>query len=374
MKLMHISDLHIGKRLKERSLIEDQKYILNQIISIAVDNGIDAILIAGDVFDDGNNTTIDAVNLFDDFLTEVSKKNIPIYLVGGNHDSMDRLEFGSRLFVKNKVFISSVFKGRPESFELKKGDEVIGIHLMPFVKPVHVKEFYPDVTSYDEAIRAVFKDMELDRSRKNVLITHQYVVSGDQMPEICDSERRYIGGEEAVSASIFNQFDYVALGHIHSPQWIGRETVRYCGAPLKYTGSENETEKSVTIIDTCDMSISEVPLRPLRDIRVIKGPLDKLIEYGRQHPEGRDDYIFAVLDNEEMDAMIRLRDVYPNTLSISVKNVIDDDVFILNPDIEPDWIDLMGEFEKFFKSKTNEEMTESQRKLAREIMERTGVI
>ena len=214
MKLMHISDLHIGKRLKERSLIEDQKYILNQIISIAVDNGIDAILIAGDVFDDGNNTTIDAVNLFDDFLTEVSKKNIPIYLVGGNHDSMDRLEFGSRLFVKNKVFISSVFKGRPESFELKKGDEVIGIHLMPFVKPVHVKEFYPDVTSYDEAIRAVFKDMELDRSRKNVLITHQYVVSGDQMPEICDSERRYIGGEEAVSASIFNQFDYVALGHI----------------------------------------------------------------------------------------------------------------------------------------------------------------
>ena len=376
MRFMHISDLHIGKRLKERSLIEDQEYILEQIMRIAEEQNIDAMLIAGDVFDDGNSTTIEAVNLLDDFLTDVSGKGIAIYMISGNHDSMDRLEFGSRLFRKNDVFIGSTFKGSPERFELNRNGETVDIYLMPFTKPVHIREFYPDIENdYDDALKAVFSDVELKKDRKNILVTHQYVVSGSQLPEICDSERKFIGGEEAVGSNIFDGFDYVALGHIHSPQSIGRETVRYCGAPLKYTGSENETDKTVTIIDVGDdVTITEIPLVPKRDIRIIKGPLDKLIECGRANPEGKDDYIFAIIDDEEMDAMARLREVYPNTLSIAVKNEkVDDMEFDLVADLEE--IDMMKEFEKFFKEKMDgQEMTESQKKIIKDLMSSTGAI
>ena len=374
MKFMHISDLHLGKRLNTASLINDQRYILEQITRIAEENKVDCMLIAGDVFDEGNSTSAESVTLLDDFLTGLSELGIRTYMISGNHDSMDRLEFGSRMFSKNNLFISSTFKGYPERFEVNDGGKTMGIYLLPFVKPAHVRQFYPETPSdFNSALNTVFAHANLGKEDVRILVTHQYVVSGTQYPETCDSERKYIGGEEAVSADLFEDFDYVALGHIHSPQTIGRETVRYCGAPLKYTGSVMETDKSVTIIDTAEgISITEVPLRPLHDIRIIKGPLDKLLEMGKNDP-CREDYIFAVVQGDSMSAMARMREVYPNTMHLSFENDLKDDAEIA-PDIDLEHLDINDEFAKFFKSKTEEELTESQKKMVKELFDKMEVV
>ena len=374
MKFMHISDLHLGKRLNTASLIDDQRYILEQITKIAEEDKVGCMLIAGDVFDEGNSTSAESVTLLDDFLTGLSDLGIRTYMISGNHDSMDRLEFGSRMFSKNNLFISSTFKGYPERFEVVDNGKIVGIYLLPFVKPAHVRQFYPETPSdFNSALSTLFAHTNLGKDDVRILVTHQYVVSGTQYPETCDSERKYVGGEEAVSADIFEDFDYVALGHIHSPQPIGRETIRYCGAPMKYTGSAKETDKSVTIIDTDGgIRISEIPLKPLRDIRLLKGPLDKLVEMGKKDPCNQD-YIFAVIQGDSMNAMARMREVYPNTMHLSFENDLKNDANI-EADIDLEHLDINDEFAKFFKSKTEEELTESQKKMVRELFDKMEVV
>ena len=372
--MMHISDLHLGKRLKDRSLIEDQRFILNQILDIADSEDIEGMLIAGDIFDDGNNTIIEAVELLDWFFVQLKDRRIETFVVSGNHDSMVRLQYGAALFSSNGINIASTFKGAPEKYEMKGRDGIaVDVYLLPFVKPMNVRQFYEDVTrDYDEAIVKVMNDVNVDNTRKNIIVTHQNIVSGDIMPIVSDSERKFIGGEAAVSADNFDMFDYVALGHIHKAQFVGKETVRYSGAILKYALSEKETDKSVTILEIGDdITIREVPLRPLRDVRILSGSLNELIEKGKTDPNNKD-YIMAKIDGEEINAMNKIRAVYPNTLALSFNRYSSGDVEY-ESEGDLDSIDLKEEFERFFAKATGKEMTENQRKIMAELFEKAEV-
>lgn len=374
MRFAHISDLHLGKRLKERSLEEDQRHILKEIVRICTEEKVDGVLIAGDVFDDGNTFTNEASAMLDDFLTELSERGLPVFMISGNHDSMDKLNFGSRMFRKSGLYISSVFSGKADRYPLTKDGQTVDIYLLPFIKPIHVKRAYPDerIETYEDAIRCVLEHS--DRSdNKKIIVSHQTVLGGGAMPEMSDSERAFIGGSESINSSVYRDFDYVALGHIHSPMNMGSETIRYCGAPLKYALSRKEKDKSVTIVDIGeDVKVSTVPLKPLHDVRILKGPLDKLIEEGKNDPNS-DDYIGVLLEGFEMNPMEKLREVYPNVLAMEyVKTGEQSGSLIEDMDLEK--LDADEEFEKYFKSKTGEEMTESQKKLIHDLFEANGVV
>ena len=374
MKMMHISDLHLGKRLNGRSLKEDQKFILDQIVEVAIDEGVSAMLIAGDVFDDGSTPSAESVTLLDNFLTDLRDIGIQTYMVSGNHDNMDKLEFGSRMFRDSGLFISSTFKGYPERFEICENDRKIAIYLLPFIKPSNVRPYNDDVPSdYNSALEWVLKENPVGDEDISIMVTHQYVVSGSHYPETCDSESRYVGGEEAVNADLFDEYDYVALGHIHSPQCIGRETVRYCGAPLKYTGSVKETAKSVTILDIEDeVTVRTRDLKPLRDVRVIRGPLEELIRIGKTDPDNKD-YIYATIEGESMNAMARMREVYENTMHLSFENSLDEEAD-LSTDIDLEHLDLVEEFSRFYELKAKEEISESQKKIIKDLFDRMEAI
>jgi len=375
MRIMHISDLHLGKRLNERSLDEDQRYILKEILRIADDNKADALIVAGDIYDDGNSTSADSVSMFDDFITELSRRNLPTYIISGNHDSATKLEFGSRLFNDKGLFISKSFSGSMERHELSKNGQTIDVYLLPFVKPSNVKKEYPEesVDTYEDAVSCVIKHTEMPEGRKRILVTHQYVV-GSSPTILCESERFVKGGTEQIKSRVFDGFDYVALGHIHTPQDVGCSTVRYCGSPLKYSKSEIYMNKSVTMVDIDDdVKVWTVPLVPLRDMRLVKGTLDQIIDAAKNETEGRDDYIYAELEDHPLSPMDRLREVYPNIMHVDFAKTgdisVDEYAFP-----EGETLDPMAEFEKFFHKYSGEEMTDSQKKIVRELFEETGVM
>lgn len=364
MKFVHISDLHIGKKLKEASLEEDQRYILEQIVGIVRDEAPDAVLIAGDVYDTTTPTT-EAVMLLDSFLTSLVSLEVPVFMISGNHDSPEKLGFGSRLFETNRLFISSIYSGGLDIHTLEKDGVSVDICMLPFIKPIHVRRFYPDekIESYTDAVRCSIEHTDLAPGRKRVLMTHQFVVSGGDQPLAGGSEIAFVGGTECVDASLFDGFDYVALGHIHRPQKVGRETIRYCGTPLKYSVSECDDEKSVTIVDIEDkVSISTVPLKPLRDIRVLRGPLNGIIEAGKTD-SCKQDFVYVELENDVLDALPRLREVYPNVMSVEVTGRRKG-YEILESGIDEDWdFDPVESFATFYKKKTGNDLTDSQRRI-----------
>ena len=243
MKLIHLSDLHIGKRVNEFSMIEDQEYILKQILKIIDNEAPDGVIIAGDVYDK-SVPSAEAVELFDDFIVRLSKRDLPVYIISGNHDSPERLAFGNRLMVSSNIYFSSVYNGKTERFELADEYGTTAIYMLPFVKPSHVRRFYPDdkIESYTDAIEVAVREMKINQGNRNIIITHQFVTGAERS----DSEDISVGGTDNVDASAFDSFDYVALGHIHRPQNVGSETIRYCGSPLKYSFSEAPYEKSVS--------------------------------------------------------------------------------------------------------------------------------
>lgn len=322
---MHISDLHIGKRVNEYSMLEDQAHILAQIIDIAKKRTPDAILIAGDIYDKSQPST-EAVVLLDDFLTQLTALTIPIFIISGNHDSPQRLGFGNRLLQKNQLYIASVFQGSLESVTLQDEYGDVHIHMLPFIKPAMLKPFFEEsFDSYDAALRGVINAGEIDTTKRNVLISHQFVISGSKQPIRSDSEQITVGGLDQIDASAFDAFDYVALGHLHGPQRVGRDTIRYCGSPLKYSFSEVHQKKSVVMIELQEKehtSIDMIPLLPLRDMREIKGPIASLLSLGKQDKAGSLDYIHATLTDEEdiYDALGQLREVYPNLMVLDFEN------------------------------------------------------
>lgn len=374
MRFIHISDLHIGKKLKEASLEEDQRHILAQIIGIVSEQRPDGVLIAGDVYDT-TSPTIESVTMLDWFLTELTSMDVPVFMISGNHDSPEKLSFGSRMFEKNNLFISGTYSGHLDVHTLTRGDESVDICMLPFIKPVHARRAHPDdvIENYNDAVRSAIGHTELEEGRKRILMTHQFVMSNGIAPRMSDSESVFVGGTESVDASLFDRFDYVALGHIHRPQSVGRPTVRYCGTPLKYSESECDHEKSVTMVDIGnEVTITTIPLVPLRDLRVIRGPIDRLIEEGKKD-SNRDDFIYVKLDVNSIDALSRLREVYPNVMSIEVGETTGSE-YIEEGEPEPWGLDMVDAFEQFYRNKTGKDLTEKQREIVRDALPEGAVL
>lgn len=326
MKFIHLSDLHLGKSVNEFSLIKDQEYILQEILEVIEKESVDAVLIAGDIYDRAVPSE-EAVRLFDEFLTTLSKRKKKVFIISGNHDSDERLNYGSRLFQINEIFISGKYKGELVCVDVQDEYGILHVWMMPYIKASHVAHYYPkeDTSTYDAAIRTVIKNCEINREERNIILVHQFVAGKNGDPELSGSENAVlnIGTIDKISADCFADFDYVALGHIHSAQCVGRETIRYAGSPLKYSLNQREilSEKSVPVITMEEKGKVEVtlcPLKPMREVRKIKGELKTLIE----NAVDTEDYIYATLTDEEFqfDAMARLREVYPNIMKMDYDN------------------------------------------------------
>ena len=323
MKFIHLSDLHIGKRVNEYSMIEDQQYILTQIINIIDEVKPAGVIIAGDVYDKPIPSA-EAVELFDNFLCKLAERNLRTFVISGNHDSPERIAFASRLIDKSGIHLSPVYNGTvtPVTLTDEYGD--IDIYMLPFIKPAHVRRFYPDeeISNYTDAMKVAIDNMPLDKAKRNLIITHQFVTGSER----CESEELSVGGADNVDAAVFKDFDYVALGHIHGPQNCTSERIRYCGTPLKYSFSEANHKKSVTVVELPEkgnLKVDTIPLTPLRDMKEIKGTYDEIIE--RDFYEGTSytkDYMHITLTDEEdiYDAIGRLRIVYKNLMKLDYDN------------------------------------------------------
>ena len=327
MKFLHLGDLHLGKSLGEFDLIDDQEYILSQILDVIENEKIDAVLIAGDIYDKAVPSEA-ATNLLDWFLNKLSKTGAKTFIISGNHDSDDRLNYGSSLFESNNIFISSKFNGNLLKQSLEDEYGAIDIYLLPFVKASQVKHYFPKakIESYDDAVRTVIKEAKIDKDNRNIILAHQFVAGKKEDPVFAGSENigtKSVGLVEKIGYDCFDEFDYVALGHIHSPQKIGREEVRYSGSPLKYSLSETNNSKSVPVItmkNKGDVEIELIPLNPKRDLRHIKGKMKTLLS--KENIKETEDFIYVTLTDEEIvdNAMGIFQQTYPNTVRIDYDN------------------------------------------------------
>ena len=323
MKLVHLSDLHLGKKVNEFSMIEDQEYILTRIINSIDDEKPQVVMIAGDVYDKAVPSA-EAVELFDDFLVRLSKRDLKVMVISGNHDSPERIAFGSRLMSHSGVYMSPVYDGNIKPISLEDEYGRVDFFLLPFIKPVHVKRFFPEaeIESYTDAIRKTIDEMHVNNANRNVIITHQFVTGAS----LCESEERSVGGSDNIDGSVFDGFDYVALGHLHGPQKMSRETMRYCGTPLKYSFSEANHEKSISIIELFEkgnIKIREIPLAPRRDLVEIRGKYNDLVEKSFYQGLNTEDYYHITLLDEEdvLDALAKLRVIYPNIMKLNYDNM-----------------------------------------------------
>ena len=322
MKLIHLSDLHIGKRVNEFSMAEDQKYILNQILEIIDREQPDCVVIAGDVYDK-SIPSAEAVQILDDFLTRLAGRKIPAAMISGNHDSPERLSFGAQLMKESGIYVSPVYDGQVQSIGFADEYGEVRVYMLPFLKPATVRHVYEveTVESYQDAVETAISHLPLDTSCRNVLVAHQFAAGASR----CESEEMSVGGIDQVDVSVFDDFDYVALGHIHSPQSAGRPAVRYCGTPLKYSFSEAGQQKSVSVVELFEkgrVEIREVPLTPLRDMRKIRGTYLELTARSFYQGTNTEDYIQAILTDEEdiPDGMQKLRIIYPNLMRLEYDN------------------------------------------------------
>lgn len=354
IKFLHLSDIHLGKSLGDFDLVPDQRFILEQILAMVDRESIDAVLIAGDVYDKAIPSEA-ATTLLDEFLSGLAARRVSTYMISGNHDSDDRLNFGSKLFESNRIFISSIFDGTLKKYTLSKDGTDVNVYLLPFVKASQVKHFFPDakIESYEDAVRTIIENTDIDESQCNVLVAHQFVAGRGEDPALGGSESagtQTVGLVEKIGYDCFDKFDYVALGHIHSPQKIGREEVRYAGSPLKYSLSEANNEKSVPVIaiggDT-DVSIRLIPLTPMRNMRHIRGNMKELLD--KANVKAPDDFIYATLTDEDIinDAMGIFQQTYPNTVKIDYDNAHTraiEQVDISNITQNKSFADLIGDF------------------------------
>ncbi len=322
MKLIHLSDLHIGKRVHEASMIEDQQYILMQILQIIDEERPDAVLIAGDIYDK-SVPSAEAVALFDEFLVQLAARKRPVLIISGNHDNPERLAFGGRLLAHSNIHIASVYDGTVPSVTLSDAHGEVDVWMLPFLKPALVRRHFPeaDIDSYTDAVRTAVEAIMRVPGRRNVLMTHQFVTGA----AVCESEEFAVGGTDNVDASVFDAFDYVALGHIHGPQKIGTNRIYYCGTPLKYSFSEARHHKSVAVAElgaSGELHLTLRPLMPRRDLREIRGFFAELTAPTFYKHTNCDDYLHVVLTDEQdiPEVAGRLRDIYPNVLKISYDN------------------------------------------------------
>ena len=324
MKFIHISDLHLGKRVNEFSMLEDQEFILTKIINIIDEQRPDGIFIAGDVYDK-SVPSAEAVELFDDFLFRLSTRNLKVFVISGNHDSAERIAFGGRLMEKSGIYMSPVYNGEGKPITLTDAFGEITVYMRPFIKPSNVKRFFPEkeINSYNDAVKTVVDAMDKDESKRNILITHQFVTGAVRT----ESEDISVGGTDNVDASIFGGFDYVALGHIHRSQKCGGgEYIRYSGTPLKYSFSEANDKKSVTIVELNskgDISLDFIELTPMRDMVEIKGSYEELtLKSFWENTSYNENYMHVTLTDEEdiPDVLTKLRVIYKNIMKLDYDN------------------------------------------------------
>ena len=323
---MHLADLHLGKRVNGFSMMEDQEYILNRILEIMEEEQPDGLLIAGDVYDK-TIPPAEAVRLMDDFLTAVAAKHVPVFLISGNHDSAERVAFGHQLMQGSGIWISPVYDGTIRHHTLEDRWGEVNIYLIPFLRPSVVRSFFPDVEieDYTDALRTIIEDLQVDTSRRNVVLAHQFVTAAGALPETCDSEQLSVGGLDRVDGSVFSPFDYTALGHLHGPQRVGSETIRYAGSPLKYSFSELHQKKSVTVAELRakgETEIRQIPLQPRREMTELRGTFEEILVEARKKGEPQTDYYHMILTDETdvVDALSRLREYYPNIMLLDYDN------------------------------------------------------
>ncbi len=323
MKFLHISDLHLGKRVNEFSMLDEQKYILASVIDIIDSHSINGVFISGDIYDKSVPNT-EAVELFDDFLYKLSTRNLHTFIISGNHDSPERVAFAFRLMEKSDIYISPVYSGNVSPITISDEYGKINIYMLPFIKPAHVKRYYPDaqINSYTDALDTAIKQMQVDTSSRNILLTHQFVTGALRS----DSEDISVGGSDNVDVTVFDDFDYVALGHLHRAQQVSRETIRYCGTLLKYSLAEVSHIKSVTIVEfsqkgEIDISVKEI--KPRLDMRMLKGKFAELCDKEYYEKQKRDDYLHVILteENESSTHLGVLRTIYPNIMKLEYDNL-----------------------------------------------------
>ena len=322
LKFIHLSDLHIGKRVNEYSMLEDQEYILKKIINIIDEEKPDGVFIAGDVYDK-SIPSAEAVQLFDNFLTRLAKRKTSVFIISGNHDSPERVSFGRRLMNGSGIYISPVYDGKIEPVAMEDEYGKINIYMLPYIKPVHVRTVFGDdsaISSYTDALRRAIDELHVNTDERNIMITHQFVTGAERT----ESEEISVGGTDNVDVSVFDCFDYTALGHIHRPQNCKSERVRYCGTPLKYSFSEAKDKKSVTVVELTDrLNVRTIPLEPLRDMKEIKGLYNDIMS--KNFYDGKtyeNDYIHITLtdENDIPDAIGKLRTVYHNLMKLDYDN------------------------------------------------------
>ena len=368
----NIGDLHIGKRVHDFSMLEDQRYILDQMMKIFAEQKVDGVLIAGDVYDK-TVPSAEAVQLFDEFITGLAKAEIPVYMISGNHDSAERLSFGAKLFESSDIYISQVYDGEMKRIVLKDQYGPISVYLLPFLKPAAVRHALQrdDINTYEEGVMAALQECEIDTTQRNVLVAHQFVTGADRS----DSEETWVGGLDNVSAEVFKDFDYVALGHIHRPQKMGRETLRYSGTPLKYSFSEAGHQKSVTVVELGakgDLQVRTVPLSPRRDLTQLRGSYMELT--ARDYYTNGDfqqNYLHITLTDEQdvPDAMGRLRSIYPYLMLLDYDNARTRALGQVHDGAATEKQSPFDVFAEFYRRQNGTDLTEEQAAFLRSQME-----
>ena len=372
MKLIHLSDLHLGKRVNEFSMLEDQKYILQECLDIIDEEKPDAVILAGDIYDK-QVPPAEAVTLFDGFLNSLAVRRLQVFVISGNHDSPERIAFAHRLLDVSGIHLSPVYDGNIEAITLQDNYGPVNFYLLPFIKPTHVRRYFPEETieSYTDAMRVAIGHMNMNRAERNVLVTHQFVTGAARS----ESEEGPVGGLDNVDADVFEAFDYVALGHIHGPQNIESERIRYCGTPLKYSFSEVDHEKSVTVTELEEkgtLRVRTVPLIPKHDMRELKGRYEELVTRSSYEGTNTEDYIHITLTDEEdiPDVMNRFRVIYPNVMKISYDNLRTRSQVVIGgaEDVERKTpLELFGEL---YEKQNGKPLSEEQTAYVTEIMEK----
>lgn len=371
MRILHTSDLHIGKKVNNYDLLEDQQYVLQQIVDRFGEDDIDALVIAGDLYDTKGPSS-DVVGCVDWFLTSLSQTNKPVFIVAGNHDSPERVAYGSSLLARQNIYVSPVFDGEIKPIVLNDEFGPVNFWLIPFVRPQHVRAVWPEdkINNYTDALNSIVSRMNIDTTQRNVVLVHQFVVCGSTSPETSESETISLGSLDNVNASIFDDFDYVAMGHIHRPQQMGRPTCRYSGSILKYSFSEARDTKSCCVVDLSDknteVEVDKFVLNPLHDMREIKGDIDTLLSQDVIDDQNCEDYLHITLTDDEVepDKQARLRHVYPRIMAVDYDNS-----FTYAQGIQGEYADIdsdktvLEHFKDFFLKQVGSELNCEQEKI-----------
>ena len=370
MRFLHLADLHIGKRVNGFSMIEDQKFVFEQVYNVIENEKIDGIIMAGDIYDKPVPSA-EAVKLFDEMLTRLVSINLPIFVISGNHDSAERIGFGSDILSAAKVYMSRVYNGNLQKIELEDDYGKINVYLLPFIKPATVKNIYKEaeIKDYDDALEYVLSQEKIDETKRNVIVSHQFVTGAMRSK----SEEVSVGGLDNVSVENYEAFDYVALGHIHRAQQMGRESARYAGTLLKYSFSEEKHNKSMTIVDLKEkgnIEIKEIPVKPLHDLKTIKGKFSKITSEEFYKELKKEDYYRAVLTDEDdiLNAIGKLKSIYPNLMSMEYDNTRTRSYSVVDNVETGETKSPLDYFEEFFEKQNGRKMSEKQRNYLLEIL------